>query len=76
MTELPIKPDEKKRLRMVTCPQLRCEVSLGKCYKCRLYRGRGEASGQALVICAAPPSIAVVPPGVGRVVPGRYHTRC
>ncbi|MFH1482839.1 MAG: hypothetical protein ABIG98_01065 [Chloroflexota bacterium] len=55
MTELPVKPDEKKRLRMVTCPMLHCEVSLGKCYKCRHYRGRGEAFGQALVICAAPP---------------------
>ncbi len=55
MTELPIKPDAKNRLRMVSCPQLRCEVSLGKCYKCRFYRGRGEAFGKALVICAAPP---------------------
>ncbi len=55
MRELPIKPDAKNRLRMVSCPQLHCEVSLGKCYACRFYRGRGEAFGQALVICAAPP---------------------
>ncbi len=55
MTELPIKPDEKNRPRMVSCPQLHCEVSLGKCYKCRLYRGRGAVDDRVLVICAAPP---------------------
>ncbi len=62
MAELPIKPDAKKRPRMVTCPVLHCEVSLGKCYKCRHYRGREEASGRVLLICAWYPFISRAAP--------------
>ena len=49
MKELPVKPDEKKRPRMVTCPLLQCEVSLGKCYRCPHYRGKGSTGDQVLV---------------------------
>ncbi len=54
VTELPIKPDEKGRPRLVMCPVLHCNVDLHKCYRCVSYRG-GAVDDRVLLICAAPP---------------------
>ncbi len=55
VTELPIKPDEKGRPRLVMCPVLHCNVDLHKCYRCVSYRGKGAVDDRVLLICAAPP---------------------